>query len=78
MVNFINSKSKQLLAQELQRLQSENNQLKNDNHCLEMNSCKQISFRLPRTGWSDIDDLFEKAEGLHHELRTIKSSVMTF
>jgi hypothetical protein len=60
------------LHQKLEQLQIENENLKKENRYLKSIMDKHEPLCFHRTGWEDIDALFEQVERNHEELRKIR------
>lgn len=60
------------LHHKLEQLQIENENLKKENRYLKSIIDKREPLRLHRTGWEDIDALFEQAERVSEDLRKIR------
>jgi hypothetical protein len=60
------------LLRKLEQLQIENENLKKENRYLKSVMDKREPFRVHRTGWEDIDALFDQVERTSEELRKIR------
>lgn len=72
MYRIIKAKKFSHLTQELARFQTDNEHLKEENSYLKVKLLKQSPPSLPKTGWSEIDNLFKKIDRLNKELELIR------